>query len=674
VANVGSTFGQTCVEVWDSQSNTTTLASGNASGVVPATSLCYWPAMDPTGRYVAFLANASNLTPNSPASGFGLFLRDMQAGATTWIDMPASGASSPESSMTFPRLSTNGNLVAFESLGEGLVANDSNHVCNVFVRNVSANTTELISASLPSLASTAPNGASEVKSSCVSTNGRYVAFYSEADNLVPGDTNGYRDVFVRDILAGTNYLVSVNTNGTGCANGPSTSPAISGNGRYVAFTSSASNLVANDTNNATDVFLRDLESNTTTLVSVNTNGIGPGNGASYSPEISADGRYVLFQSTASNLTSGSAANSYGNLYWRDMQAGVTRAITVFSASTVWSKMAAMTPNGQFVAYAGALQDNNTEATVYVWSTTLGENIYTNSQLGGDGPIAISPSGTRLGYYGTIPYDGTGQSWAVDTAAKTSVALGTVPNTLCSHATMQFSADSQFLVYVAGQAGGSNQVYLYSFATGSNILVSQNYSGSGGGNANSDSPAISGDGLYLAYRSFATNLVAGGTTGGPNIFLYSRPTGTTMLLTSDLFGFGPANNRSLTPVFSGAGETLVFESWASDLASGAYNQWGNLFAFQPYSSGATNSNGGFVVQSLTFNNLNWQNGQNGTTQNPTVTWLTAPGVSYQVQFKNDLNDSAWQNLTNNVSIVGGQGYAIDLAPAGTHRFYRVVAVQ
>jgi hypothetical protein len=142
VANIGSSFGQTCVEVWDSQSNTTTLASGNASGVVPATSLCYWPDMDPTGRYVAFLANASNLTPNSPASGFGLFLRDMQAATTTWIDMPAAGASSPESLMTFPRLSTNGNLVAFESLGEGLVANDSNHVYNVFVRNVSANTTE----------------------------------------------------------------------------------------------------------------------------------------------------------------------------------------------------------------------------------------------------------------------------------------------------------------------------------------------------------------------------------------------------------------------------------------------------------------------------------------------------------------------------------------------------
>ena len=544
VANVGSTLGRTCVEVWDSQSNTTTLASGNAGGVVPATSLCYWPAMDCTGRYVAFLANASSLTANSPAVGTNLFLRDMQAGTTTWIDANSYGASSPESLMTFPRLSTNGNAVAFESLGEGLVANDSNHVYNVFVHNVPANTTELISASLPALASITPDGPSEIGGSCVSTNGRYVAFYSEADNLVPGDTNGYRDVFVRDILAGTNYLVSVNTNGTGPGNGMSTSPAISGNGRYVVFASSASNLVANDTNNARDVFLRDLESNTTLLVSVNTNRNGPGNGSSYSPSISGDGRYVLFQSTAGNLAAGSVSNPAGNLYWRDMQAGTTRAITAL-ASTSASCTGAMTPDGLHVAYG-----TGSSTTVYLWSAQSGENIYTNSQLTRGGPIAISPSGTRIGYYGTS------QSWAVDTVARTSMALSNVPSS--SHATMQFSADSQYLVYVAGQTGAFNQIYLYSFATGSNILVGQNDSSSGGGNGNSDSPTISGDGLFVAYRSFANNLVPGDTNGVPGLFLYSRLTGTTTLLTPDLFGYGPANNRSLTPVFSGAGETLVFE--------------------------------------------------------------------------------------------------------------------
>ena len=659
IANVGSAFGKTSVYVWDSQSNTTTLASGNAGGVVPATSLCYWPAMDSSGRYIAFLANASSLTTNSPAAGINLFLRDMQAGVTTWADITSYAASSPESLMTFPRLSADGNSVAFESLGEGLVANDSNHVYNVFVRNVPASTTELVSASLPALASITPDGASEIDACCVSTNGRYVAFCSEADNLVPGDTNGYRDVFVRDILAGTNYLASANRNGTGSGNGPSTSPAISGNGRYVVFTSSANNLVDNDTNNARDVFLRDLESNTTTLVSVNTNNNGPGNGSSYSPSISVDGRYVLFQSTAGNLAAGSVSNSAGNLYWRDMQIGMTRAITTYSGSSTVGKMAAMTPDGQYVAY----EDLQGPATVDLWSAQSGKNIYTNSTAPPGGPIVISPSGTRIGCYGTS------QAWAIDTVANTSLALGTVP--LSSHATMQFSTDSQYLVYVARPTGFSNQIYLYSYATGSNILVSQNYSSGGGGNGNSDSPTISGDGLFVAYRSFANNLVPGDTNGLPDLFLYDCLAETTTLLTSDLVGYGPANNRSLSPIFSGTGETLIFESWASDLASGDYNEWGNLFAFQPFSSSPTNSDGSFVIQNPTFSGINWHN---GAALAPTFTWLTTPGTSYQVQFKNNLTDPAWQNLTNNVSIVGGEGYAIDLAPASAQRFYRVIALQ
>ena len=338
VANVGSTLGRTCVEVWDSQSNTTTLASGNAGGVVPATSLCYWPAMDSSGRYVAFLANASSLTANSPAAGTNLFLRDMQAGTTTWIDANSYGASSPESLMTFPRLSTDGNAVAFESLGEGLVANDSNHVYNVFVHNVPANTTELISASLPALASITPDGASEIDGSASAQMAATSPFTARRTILFPGIQTDTGTFLCAIFLPARIISPAPIRNGTGSGNGPSTSPAISGNGRYVVFTSSANNLVDNDTNNARDVFLRNLESNTTLLVSVNTNNNGPGNGSSYSPSISVDGRYVLFQSTAGNLAAGSVSNSAGNLYWRDMQIGMTRAITTYCQDPrLWAK-------------------------------------------------------------------------------------------------------------------------------------------------------------------------------------------------------------------------------------------------------------------------------------------------------------------------------------------------
>jgi hypothetical protein len=347
-----------------------------------------------------------------------------------------------------------------------------------------------------------------------------------------------------------------------------------------------------------------------------------------------------------------------------MQSGVTHAITTFIDSYYWSQVAAMTPDGQFVVYAAVSE--NSSAPVYLWSAQSGQNIYTNSINEYPGsPVVISPSGTRIAFY-----DASRVLLAVDTVAQTGVSL--IPMAWSSHDAMQFSADSQYLVYVARPTGFSNQIYLYNYTTGSNILVSQNYSGTGGGNGNSDSPTLSGDELFIAYRSAANNLVPGDSNGLPGIFLYGVQTGTTTLLTQDMFRGGPANNRSMTPVFSGAGETLVFESWASDLAAGDNNQHGNLFAFQPYSSAATNAAGGFSIQNLTFDPVNWQ-AASGAMPAPSFTWLTVPGVSYQVQFTDDLADPVWQNLTNNVSIVGGQGCAMDLAPAADQRFYRVVAV-
>ena len=137
--------------------------------------------------------------------------------------------------------------------------------------------------------------------------------------LFPTTPNGCRDVFVRDLVAGTNFLVSVNTNGNSSGDGISTDPAISGDGRYVVFTSSADDLVTGDTNRAQDVFIRDLQSETTALVSVSTNGIDPGNSDSFSPALSSDGRYVLFHSKASNLGAGPLESE-----WRTCSSAICR--------------------------------------------------------------------------------------------------------------------------------------------------------------------------------------------------------------------------------------------------------------------------------------------------------------------------------------------------------------
>ena len=315
----------TFVSLWNAQDGTTTLVSGDLSNSVPATSQCSCALVDPTGRYVLFVSNGTNLTANVLRGDFHLYLRDLQLGTTTLVDVDTNGVGCGVNAAAVPCISDDGRFVAFEASDVNLVPGDSNRAADIFVRDLLSGTTELISARHPDLPDLAPNGPSILSTFGVSADARYVAFVSEADNMVADDTNGCRDIFVRDTLLETNHLVSGNRFGTGTANGPSGEPGMSVDGRWVVFSSIATNLVAEDNNNAQDVFVRDLEAGVTTLVSVNTNATGPGNGLSYGCIVSSDGRRVLFRSRAINLAAGSANLGNDCLFQRDLQAGITYA-------------------------------------------------------------------------------------------------------------------------------------------------------------------------------------------------------------------------------------------------------------------------------------------------------------------------------------------------------------
>ena len=171
--------------------------------------------------------------------------------------------------------------------------------------------------------SVGPNGAQADGRSFVpalSADGRFAAFYSDATNLVTGDTNNARDVFLRDLQSGETTRVSVGPAAVE-ANGDSFEPAISADGRFVAFSSAATNLVAGDSNDVNDVFVRDRLANTTTRVSVGLAGANA-NGGSDAPSISADGRYVAFTSAATNLVDGDT-NGQRDAFVFDRQTGVT---------------------------------------------------------------------------------------------------------------------------------------------------------------------------------------------------------------------------------------------------------------------------------------------------------------------------------------------------------------
>src|SRR6266446_5992680 len=228
----------------------------------------------------------------------GLADSAVQAVSLANPSIPAAGGNSDSAGSV---ISADGRFVLFLSSANNLVTNDaSGRFLDVLLRNRTNNTTTLVSVSLNGTG----GGNGHSVSPVISADGRYVAFESEAANLVANDTNGVSDVFVRDLQSGTTTMLSVNSSGAGAGNGASTSPLISADGRYVAFVSSASDLVANDTNAALDVFVRDLQSGTTTLASVRADGSTGGNGDSDSPALTPDGRWLGFSSKATNLVAG----------------------------------------------------------------------------------------------------------------------------------------------------------------------------------------------------------------------------------------------------------------------------------------------------------------------------------------------------------------------------------
>ena len=208
--------------------------------------------------------------------------------------------------------------MAFASRADNLVTRDTNGMLDVFVRDMWTNTTTR--ASVDSSGNQA-NGTSHRPS--LRADGRYVAFESGAGDLVEGDSNGVDDVFVRDLQASTTTRVSVDSSGNQAESG-AWSSSISADGRYVAFSSKSPDLVPDDTNWGSDVFVRDLQTNTTLRVSLNSNGEqGNSSRGSYYPAISADGRYVAFESSASNLVPDDT-NREADIFVRDLQANITR--------------------------------------------------------------------------------------------------------------------------------------------------------------------------------------------------------------------------------------------------------------------------------------------------------------------------------------------------------------
>lgn len=351
---------------------------------------------------------------------------------------------------------------------------------DVFVHDLLEGTTVLVSVNEAATGSGNDHSFDPV----ISADGRFVAFQSRASDLIAGDSNGTTDVFVRDLITGTTTLVSENLAGTGTGAGASRDPVMTPDARLVAFVSFASDLVTSDGNSTADVFLRDMQTGTTTLVSVNLSGTASGNERSYFPSITPDGQRIAFLSRASDLVA-TDWNLWVDVFVRDLNAGVT---TLASRSTsgwgggddiCWAPV--ISQGGDHVAFLSRAGDLTSGALRGRW------NVYVHDLVTS---VTTLESVRHLGDQG-----GNADSSTFNTVGKPAI-----------------SNDGRFVAFVSqasdlfeGDANDDWDVFVRDRRTGVTRLASRSIEGSGSGSGSSLAPVISDDGRSLFFRSTASNL-------------------------------------------------------------------------------------------------------------------------------------------------------------------------
>ena len=698
----------TNIFVWDGQTPSNILVSVNQGGVM-ANGVAKAPAMTADGRLVAFLSAATDLVANVVNTNFQIYVRDVVARATRLVGVTQSGApSTADHEFIEPAITTDGRWVAFESEDDELVPCDFNRARDVFVRDLVSDCTRLVSERHPILpALTGVQHCAVWSGNCLSADGRFLAFTSLDNTLAPGDTNGYQDIIVRDLFTGSNRLVGIWTNSV-------INPVLSRNGRYVAFTrpvdlhalqmppgyppaytttgytttgyiycfdlansrlydadeslSTGSYCAASGVSDdgrcvvfqsghtTTNIFIYDMVLDTNILVTAGLSG-GGGNSSSSGAVLSPTERWILFLSLANNLATNYLSSSNPELHVYDRSDGTTRIVSRNETTALGC------------------------ASIPVFG---GDNLAAFVSLS-------SPSGSRAVYLCDLPHQ-----------TNLLVADGVINPSL--------SAQSSMLAYQTWQPGSpgafTSQIVVSSLADGTTNLVSVNRAGTGPGNGNSTSPVITRDGRYVVFLSLATDLVDNDTNGVADIFVRDLVTSNTMAVTLSRRTGGTGNGVSGPPMLGADGRTVIFQSFASDLVEGDYNDKSDVFILRlgvsdtnldgmdddwemaffgtlspddsgdfdhdrmsdldEFRAGTGPTNPASVLRAMTLTSL----GGSSTT----VLWPAVTGKTYQVQYKDDLTSTNWTALPGPIVLNGSTGSISDPTSGGqSQRFYRVVVL-
>ncbi|HUR46011.1 MAG TPA: hypothetical protein VMZ27_09075 [Candidatus Saccharimonadales bacterium] len=716
---------QGSVELWDMEARTNKIIAHAAIGQG------FGPILSPDKTRAAF-CSADQLVGTVPvAGGAQIYVYDFPSGTFRMASRSLQNAGQGDFSTALPSFDATGDLLAFDSTQEGLVDGDNNLASDVFVYGWSSDLLTLAtSRARPD--QTTSQGLSFSGPASVSANGRYVAFTTTDTNVYvsPGSKTNTFNLAVWDTWQRTNLIAQILTNvppfegGIGpttnylptgaSAQGPSIgldgkfvtftvtspgftvlewrtnifalnletavriwidrsptasafgapgsgSPVGSADNRYVVYHSRLGDIPSNvpDGHSSSDIFLYDSMFRTNTTISVNLNGDNTANGDSINPLISSDGRWILFQSLASDLTTNLHPEFSLQEYVRDLSTSNTFLISYG-------------PNGQTMA------------------GTAGSHVF-------------SLNGRVAAFGGRFNLDGSALTPVVfvyDLYAKANALICTN----CQNPSLDAGGTRVTFETVPGN-GVVGDVYAMNLQTRQSTLVSVNGSGGGGGNGISTSSLISSDARYVVFVSKASDLVANDNNGVSDVFVRDLALNKTTLLSLNFTGTGSGNGASARPALSADGRTVVFQSLASDLIAGDYNQFRDVFVsrlggqdsdgdgvdddwelayfgnlsrdgsgdfdgdgqtdLQEFRAGTDPTNQGSVLHAMTLS------GAGSSAVN--VIWNSSPGKTYKIQYKDDLGIAAWNELAGLVTATSTTSIKQDLQPSA-HRFYRVVLAE
>ncbi len=569
------------VFLYDRAAGTNTLVS-HASGAaaMAANGSSSEPVIGADGQWIAYSSASSNLVAGqvSTLGTLNVFLYDRAAGLSALLSGANGSATTAANNYSSrPSISANGAYVAFESYATNLTAGqmDANGASDVFLFDRAGNTLTLASGVSASPTATANNGSG---SAVISADGGRVAFASAATNLVPGqsDGNGTQDIFLYTRASAILVLVSHGATPILTGNGLSERAALDGNGGHVAFASAATDLTGgSDTNGGSDVFVY-----TTADASLAALSLSPAvasataDALSSAWGLSADGRYAVVLSTSTNLFPGMTKADGGDsdLYLRDRTAGTTTLMS--------HNFGSATTTGNHQSQSPSLSDDGAYAAYESYASTL---------------VSGSDVGPPFGDLDIFLFDraaGTNTLVSHTDGAATTAAQGPSDHAKISAGGGYVAFANQGGTLVSGltDPNSGRDIYLFSRATGQNVLVSRtSSSATTAGNAPSDLPSISADGGFVAFLSAASDLVAGQVQNNAdyNVFLYDRAAGTTALVSHTSSSTTATGNAGVSinslpsliaPTVSADGAYVVFASPATDLIAGQFDGNAGLDVF------------------------------------------------------------------------------------------------